>query len=85
VSESERWTRKRAVLDETGRWTPHRKAAVLREIVAGELSVSEACRRWDLSLEEFQSWRRDYRRYGLAGLRTTRVQALRERRRGAVK
>jgi hypothetical protein len=62
---------------ETGRWTAHRKAAVLKEIAAGELSVSEAMSRWDLSLEELQSWDRDYRRYGLRGLKTTGVQDIR--------
>jgi transposase-like protein len=67
-----------AVPDNSGRWTPHRKAAVLKEIAAGELSVSEACARWELTLEELQSWNRDYRRYGLRGLKTTRVQAIRE-------
>ena len=50
---------------------------MLKEIAAGELSVSEAMSRWDLSLEELQSWDRDYRRYGLRGLKTTRVQAIR--------
>jgi transposase-like protein len=61
----------RALLDYSGRWTPLRKAAVLKEIAAGELSVAEACRRWELSLEELQSWRRDYQRWGVRGLKTT--------------
>ena len=68
-----------ALLDEQGgRWTPRRKRLVLEAIFAGELSVTEACARWDLSLEELQSWQRDYQRYGLAGLKTTRIQAIRE-------
>jgi hypothetical protein len=74
----ERGVRKRAVLDDSGRWTSHRKVAVLKEIAAGKLSVAEACARWELSLEELQSWHRDYYRYGLAGLKTTRIQAIRE-------
>ena len=74
----QRGVRKRGVFDDSGRWTAHRKAAVLKEIFAGELSVTEACARWELSLEELQSWQRDYYRYGLAGLKTTRLQAIRE-------
>ena len=57
----------------SGRWTPHRKAAVLKAIRAGELSVSEAMSRWELTLEELQAWGRDYQRWGLRGLKTTRT------------
>jgi hypothetical protein len=48
----QRGVRKRGVFDDSGRWTAHRKAAVLKEIFAGELSVTEACARWELSLED---------------------------------
>jgi hypothetical protein len=38
------------------------------------LSLEEACSRYMLTVEEFLAWQRSIDRYGLAGLRTTRIQ-----------
>ena len=56
------------------RWTIRRKAAVVTAVANGALSPEEACRRYQLTDEELQSWRRAYESYGLPGLRSTRLQ-----------
>ena len=64
----------------TRRWTIRRKAALLRALVSGALTIEDASRRYALSLEELRAWERDFERYGLHGLRATRVQIYRESR-----
>ena len=55
-----------------------RKAAVVAAVSAGVITVKEACRRYQLSEEEFVSWQQAFERFGLQGLRTTRIQAYRK-------
>jgi len=38
------------------------------------ITLEEACRRYELSEEEFLAWQRAFDTYGLRGLRTTRIQ-----------
>lgn len=61
-------------LPDTKRWVVRRKAVVVAAVRGGLLSLDEACRRYALNLEEFQSWQRCIDRFGPAGLRTTRLQ-----------
>jgi hypothetical protein len=61
----------------TKRWVIRRKAAVVSAVRVGEITVEEACRRYQLSEEEFLAWQRTFEAYGLPGLRTTRVQGYR--------
>ena len=42
----------------TTRWVVRRKAAVVAAVRAGVITVEEACRRYQLSEEEFLSWQR---------------------------
>jgi transposase-like protein len=56
------------------RWTIRRKAAVVAAIADGTLSRAEACRRYQLTDEELDAWRRAFETYGLPGLRSTRLQ-----------
>ncbi|MEI6485657.1 MAG: DUF1153 domain-containing protein [Sphingomonadales bacterium] len=63
--------------DDTVRWVPSRKAAVLTAIASGHISLDEACARWRLSIEEIALWRRAMARVGTPGLRVTRVQIYR--------
>ena len=56
-----------------------RKAAVVAAVSAGVITVEEACRRYQLSEEEFVSWQRAFEAFGLRGLRTTRTQLFRKR------
>jgi len=62
----------------TARWTVRRKATIVQAVRDGSLGLSDACERYNVSVEEFQTWERDLDRHGLPGLRTTRVQAYRQ-------
>ncbi len=62
----------------TRRWVIRRKAQVVLAIRGGLISLDEACRRYDLSVEEFLSWQRAIDKHGLPGLRTTRLQLYRD-------
>jgi transposase-like protein len=62
------------------RWTARRKAAVLAAVRSGAILVEEACRRYEISEEEFLAWLRAFETHGLPGLRTTRIQQYRRRR-----
>lgn len=51
------------------RWTSARKEAVLLALHAGQFTVSDALRRWNISLEELDLWMVAYRRRGRNGLK----------------
>jgi len=65
----------------TRRWVVRRKAAVVAAVGAGKITMEEALRRYQLTEEEFLSWRRAFESHGLPGLRATRIQQYREPRR----
>lgn len=58
----------------TTRWVVRRKAEVVAAVNGGLLTVDEACKRYDLTLEEFAGWQRAVDRSGMPGLRVTRIQ-----------
>jgi transposase-like protein len=58
-------------------WTVRRKAEVVASVKSGQMTIEEACRRHQLSEEEFRAWQRVYEEHGLPGLRTTRSQQYR--------
>jgi Protein of unknown function (DUF1153) len=58
----------------TKRWVIRRKAAVVAAVRNGLLTLEDACKRYNLSVEEFLSWQRLIERHGLPGLRATRLQ-----------
>ncbi len=58
----------------TTRWVTRRKAAVVAAVREGLITLEDACRRYQLSVEEFTSWQRLVDRHGLPGLRATRIQ-----------
>jgi hypothetical protein len=62
----------------TKRWVIRRKAQVVVAVRSGIISLNEACRRYNLSIEEFLSWQRMIDRHGIGGLRATRIQQYRE-------
>ncbi|MYL99037.1 DUF1153 domain-containing protein [Novosphingobium sp. FGD1] len=62
----------------TSRWVVRRKAEVVAAVNGGLLTITEACERYDLTLEELASWQRSIEREGMAGLRATRVQHYRQ-------
>jgi hypothetical protein len=59
------------------RWVTRRKAEVVAAVRCGVLTLEDACRRYELSKEEFAGWERLYERHGVKGLRTTRLQTYR--------
>jgi len=61
-------------LPNTKRWVIRRKAEVVAAVCGGLLSLDEACSRYALTPDELSSWQRCIDRFGLAGLRTTRIQ-----------
>ena len=58
---------------DTRRWVVRRKAQVVAAVRGGILTLEDACRRYNLSVEEFQAWEQALSRHGLRGLRTTRL------------
>jgi hypothetical protein len=56
------------------RWVTRRKAEVVAAVRGGLLTEEDACRRYELTKEEFGGWERLYERHGVKGLRTTRLQ-----------
>ena len=63
---------------DTKRWVVRRKAVVVQAVRDGAISLHEACRRYNLSVEEFLAWQRAIERYGIPGLRVTRLQIYRD-------
>ena len=63
--------------ENTLRWVIRRKAEVVAAVHGGLLTLDEACERYRLTNEEFLGWQQSIERYGLAGLRTTRIQQYR--------
>ena len=61
----------------TTRWVARRKAAVVAAVRRGAITREEACRRYELSEEEFLSWQSSFDTYGLDGLRIKRLQRYR--------
>jgi hypothetical protein len=62
---------------DTQRWVIRRKAEVVAAVHGGLLTLDEACERYSLTNEEFLGWQKSIEQYGLAGLRTTRIQQYR--------
>ena len=62
---------------DTERWVARRKAEVVAAVRAGLLSLEDACRRYNLSSEEFMGWEAAINKHGPGGLRVTRIQDFR--------
>ncbi len=60
------------------RWTARRKAAVIEAVRGGWMPIEEACRVYNISVDEFLAWERDIDRNGVPGLRSTRYQIYRD-------
>jgi len=63
---------------ETQRWSAQRKAAVISAVRDGTISLEEACRRYQLSAEEFIAWQRGIETHGVGALRVSRLQIYRD-------
>lgn len=63
---------------ETRRWVASRKAAVVRGVVYGLITQSEALERYGISDDEFMEWLRAVTEYGEAALKATALQKYRQ-------
>ncbi len=63
---------------DTARWVASRKLAVVRGVIYGLISESEAKRRYGLSDEEFASWVRAIAKHGEDALKATRLKKYRQ-------
>ena len=54
------------------RWSPQRKASVVEAVRSGLIGLDEACRRYQLSAEEFLEWQQALKVHGVGGLSVTR-------------
>lgn len=62
---------------DTKRWVIRRKAEVVAAVRGGLITQDEACARYGISDEEFEGWAKAIDRFGMQGLRTTRLQKYR--------
>ena len=58
----------------TKRWVIRRKAEVVAAVRGGLLSLDDALTRSRLTAEEFLDWQKAIDKWGMQGLRTTRIQ-----------
>jgi hypothetical protein len=61
----------------TQRWVIRRKAEVVAAVRGGLLTLEDACDRYRLTHDEFLGWQKAIERWGMPGLRTTRIQQYR--------
>ena len=62
----------------TQRWVVRRKAEVVAGVCGGLISLNEALKRYNLTIDEFRSWQRLLDSHGLDGLRTTQLKKYRQ-------
>lgn len=63
---------------DTRRWVIRRKAEVVAAVGGGLLTIEEACEHYNVSIEEFEGWRKSIARHGIQGLRTTQIKKYRD-------
>ena len=56
----------------TSRWNARRKAQVVRAVEVGLLTEDEACRLYQMTIEELAAWQRAMDAAGVRGLRATK-------------
>ena len=61
----------------TDRWVIRRKAEVVAAVRGGLLSLDDALSTYRLTAEEFLAWQKAIDKWGMQGLRTTRIQSYR--------
>ena len=61
----------------TKRWVVRRKAEVVAGVRGGLISLNDALRRYNLTVDEFRSWQRLLDNYGPDGLKITRLKEYR--------
>ena len=54
------------------RWTAQRKAAVIVEVMKGQISVPEAARKYGFTQGEYRKWAEEYHQAGVEALKVNR-------------
>jgi hypothetical protein len=62
----------------TDRWVIRRKAEVVAAVRGGLISLDDALSTYRLTAEEFLGWQKAIDKWGMQGLRTTRIQSYRD-------
>jgi len=62
---------------DTKRWVISRKAAVVTAVKNGAITLDDVCWLYDISVEEFLAWQEMIEKYGVRGLRVTKLQDIR--------
>ena len=62
----------------TTRWVASRKALVVQAVEYELLTQDEACKTYNLSSEELESWRNALSEFGVSALKTTALQRFRQ-------
>ncbi|MGB2127779.1 MAG: DUF1153 domain-containing protein [Planktomarina sp.] len=62
----------------TKRWVASRKAAVVKAVRFGLISLEEACRLYDLTQDEYSSWQTAVARHGESALRAATLKRYRQ-------
>ena len=63
---------------DTNRWVIRRKAEVVAAVRGGLISLEDALKRYRLTAEEFIAWQQAIDKWGMQGLRATRIQSYRD-------
>ena len=63
---------------DANRWVIRRKAEVVAAVRGGLISLEDALKRYRLTAEEFIAWQQAIDKWGMQGLRTTRIQSYRD-------
>jgi len=63
---------------DTNRWVIRLKAEVVAAVRGGLISLEDALTRYRLTAEEFAAWQQAIEKWGMQGLRTTRIQSYRD-------
>ncbi|PID36608.1 MAG: hypothetical protein CR993_04480 [Rhodobacterales bacterium] len=64
--------------EDTTRWVARRKAAVVKGVTFGLISLADALKIYELSEEEFAEWRAAVEKHGVGALRATALQKYRQ-------
>ena len=64
--------------ENTRRWVARRKAAVVKGVLAGLITMDEALQTYGLSADEFDEWLHAVENHGEAALKATAIQRYRQ-------
>ena len=62
---------------DTRRWVPRRKARVVAAVEGGLITAEQAFDRYDITEEEYECWKSALTRFGMRGLRVTKINQVR--------